>query len=40
MLEDKTQRLFNHFNGVIAEYSLEKAIKNDKLTPYEYHTIN
>lgn len=39
MSEDKTERLFKYFGGVIAEYSLDKAITNNKLTNYEYHPI-
>ncbi|KDA49017.1 MULTISPECIES: DEAD/DEAH box helicase family protein [Leuconostoc] len=39
MSEDKTERLFKYFGGIIAEYSLEKAIENHKLTKYEYHPI-
>lgn len=39
MSEDKTERLFKYFGGVIAEYSLEKAIRNHKLTEYEYKPI-
>lgn len=36
MSEDKTQRLFKYFDGIIAEYSLKKAIETHKLTEYEY----
>jgi superfamily II DNA or RNA helicase len=36
---DKTKRLLNYFGGVIAEYSLEQAIRDGKLVGYEYHPI-
>ncbi|GEA77564.1 DNA-repair protein [Latilactobacillus sakei] len=39
MSEEKTDRLFNYFGGIIAEYSLEKAIEDGKLTQYEYHPV-
>lgn len=34
--EYKTKKLFDYFGGIIAEYSLKKAIKDDKLVPYYY----
>lgn len=37
--ETKTEQLFNFFGGIVYEYSLEKAIKNKKLVPYEYYPI-
>lgn len=39
MSDEKTELLFNYFGGIIAEYSLEKAIQDGKLTQYEYHPI-
>lgn len=39
MSEDKTERLFKYFGGIIAEYSLQKAIENHKLTEYDYRPI-
>lgn len=37
MSPQKTERLFQYFNGIIAEYSLSDAINNGQLTPYEYY---
>ncbi|WP_203637970.1 DEAD/DEAH box helicase family protein [Levilactobacillus wangkuiensis] len=39
MSEELTQKLMSYFNGVIASYSLKKAIDNGFLVPYEYHPI-
>lgn len=37
--EDGTQRLKDYFGKKCIEYSLERAIKEDKLTPYYYYPI-
>jgi len=39
MDEEGTQKLFSYFNTVSFEYSLEEAIRNGMLTPYEYYPI-
>lgn len=39
MSEDKTKRLFAYFDGILASYSLGKAIKNNFLVPYSYHPL-
>jgi superfamily II DNA or RNA helicase len=35
--EEGTQRLFSYFGKKCIEYGLERAIREDKLTPYYYH---
>jgi superfamily II DNA or RNA helicase len=35
----KTTRLLDYFGGIIAEYSLERAIQEKRLVPYEYHPL-
>ena len=35
--KSKTERLLNFFGGIIAEYSLEDAIRDQKLVPYQYY---
>lgn len=37
--EEGTEILYNYFGKKCIEYSLERAIKEDKLTPYKYHPI-
>lgn len=37
--EEGTQKLKNYFGNKCIEYSLERAIKEDKLTPYYYYPI-
>jgi superfamily II DNA or RNA helicase len=37
--ELRTQATLEYFNGILAEYSLEDAIKDKKLTPYNYYPI-
>lgn len=36
---DLTERLFDYFNGIIMEYSLEDGIRDGKLVEYYYHPI-
>lgn len=36
---EKTDKLFSFFGGIIAEYSLEDAIKDKKLVEYVYHPV-
>lgn len=36
---ERTDELFKYFGGIIAEYSLEDAIREKKLVEYEYHPI-
>jgi superfamily II DNA or RNA helicase len=35
--KNKTERLMNFFGGIVAEYSLEDAIREQKLVPYKYY---
>lgn len=35
--KEGTQLLYNYFGGKCIEYGLERAIREDKLTPYYYH---
>ncbi|MBQ8068454.1 MAG: DEAD/DEAH box helicase family protein [Solobacterium sp.] len=37
--EEGTRRIFGYFGKKCIEYPLERAIREDKLTPYEYHPI-
>lgn len=37
--EEGTAALYNFFGKKCIEYSLERAIKEDKLTPYKYHPV-
>lgn len=37
--EERTMRLFDYFGGVIAEYSIEDAIRDNKLVGYSYYPI-
>lgn len=37
--QDRTDKLFAYFNGVIASYDIESAIKDGFLVPYEYYPI-
>lgn len=37
--EDGTQKLYDYFGARCIEYSLERAIKEKKLTPYKYYPI-
>lgn len=39
MSEHKTKKLFDYFNGILAEYSIEEAIKNKFLVEYDYYPI-
>lgn len=37
--EDGTRRIFDHFGGSICRYTLNDAIRDKILTPYEYHPV-
>jgi superfamily II DNA or RNA helicase len=37
--QQKTERLIRYFNGIVSEYSIENAMKDDKLVGYYYHPI-
>ncbi|WP_313628014.1 DEAD/DEAH box helicase family protein [Enterococcus italicus] len=37
--QQMTEKLSNYFGGVVAEYSLDQAIENGFLVPYEYYPI-
>jgi superfamily II DNA or RNA helicase len=37
--EQRTKATLGYFNGILAEYSLEDAINDGKLTPYNYYPI-
>ena len=37
--QQKTERLIRYFNGIVSEYSIENAMKDNKLVGYYYHPI-